>query len=46
MCIRDRGELSIPKNGLANFMCAVLEMGKNSVMPSIMAIIIDCKVFI
>jgi hypothetical protein len=31
----------MPKKGLANFICAVLEMGKNSVMPSIIAIIMD-----
>jgi hypothetical protein len=36
-----KGSLLIPKIGLANFMCAVLEMGKNSVMPSIIAMIID-----
>ena len=36
----------MPNRGLANFMCAVLEIGKNSVMPSIMAMIIDCIVFI
>jgi hypothetical protein len=31
----------MPKKGLANFMWAVLEIGKNSVMPSIIAIIMD-----
>jgi hypothetical protein len=34
------GLSAIPNIGLANFMCAVLEMGKNSVMPSMMAITI------
>jgi hypothetical protein len=29
----------MPKKGFANFICAVLEIGKNSVIPSIMAII-------
>jgi hypothetical protein len=32
---------SIPNNGFANFMCAVLEIGKNSVMPSIIAVMMD-----
>jgi hypothetical protein len=36
----------MPKKGLANFICAVLEMGKNSVIPSMMAMIIACIVFI
>lgn len=34
-----------PKKGLANFICAVLDMGKNSVIPSMIAIKIVCKVF-
>jgi hypothetical protein len=38
--------LVIPKKGFANFIWAVLEMGKNSVIPSMTAMIIDCKVFI
>jgi hypothetical protein len=36
----------MPKKGLANFICAVLEIGKNSVMPSMIAMIIACIVFI
>jgi hypothetical protein len=31
----------MPKKGFANFMWAVLEIGKNSVIPSIMAIMMD-----
>jgi hypothetical protein len=40
------GELDTPINGLVNFICAVLEIGKNSVIPSIMARIIACIKFI
>ena len=32
------GESATPISGLVNFMCAVLEIGRNSVMPSTIAI--------
>jgi hypothetical protein len=44
--ISTKGEGEIPNKGCANFICAVDDIGRNSVRPSIMAMMMDCIVLI